>query len=404
MRLLKSFRQIPQNMWILAATTLINRSGSMVVPYLVLYLTKGVGIPLSQASLIVAAYGLGSMVASPFSGRLCDKFGAVNVMKYSLLFTAILLVLFPFFNNYYVILVMAAVLSAVNEAFRPANLTLIADIVPHEQRKTAYAVNRLAINLGFSIGPVIGGFIFAVDPHFIFYIDGLGHFAAWLYLAYHAKKFETGEHYNVRSGEGTPEKKKFQPAFRDHRYMLYLIAMFPVTLVFFQHFAMMPVYITKDLAMSEKMLGILFLVNTIIIIIVEVPLNEYLSHWSDIKSIAVGSVLTGIGFGMMAISHDFALLILTIVIWTFGEMIFFPASTNFIAQISEGKNTGEYMGYYQVLFNISFTTAAPLGTLIYEGLGAQMLWLSTFFMAMITVGLMYFLRDMDKKKAVSAGT
>ena len=171
-------------MWILFFATLINRSGTMVLPFLALYLTQDLKVAATLAGLLIAFYGGGALLTAPFAGRLSDKLGALKVMIYSLIISGILLIVYSFINEYAWLIVLTLMWAVVSEAFRPANLALISEVVLPEQRRTAYALNRLAINIGMSIGPVLAGFISLIDYTLIFYVDGITSIIAGIFLVY----------------------------------------------------------------------------------------------------------------------------------------------------------------------------------------------------------------------------
>lgn len=150
---------LPRAVWVLSFVTLINRAGMMALPFLVLYLTKNFGYAATTAGLVITIYGLGALIFAPISGRLSDRFGPFRLMQYSLLLSGVILLCFPLVARLEVVLPLTLLWAIISEAFRPASLSAITGIVPAEQRKTAYALNRLAINLGMSIGPAAGGFL-----------------------------------------------------------------------------------------------------------------------------------------------------------------------------------------------------------------------------------------------------
>ena len=146
----------------------------------------------------------------------------------------------------------------------------------------------------------------------------------------------------------------------------------------------MAVFVVKYLHFSEATYGVLFAINTVLIILVEVPLNNSLNHWNDKKSMAVGALLTAIGFGGMALASGIVGLVITIIIWTFGEMILFPASASFISSLAPENKRGEYMGFYQINFSLAFTLGPWLGMTVLEEFGPQMLWLGAFLLGIIS--------------------
>src|ERR1051325_3314044 len=147
----RGLKGLPREIWVLFMTTLVNRAGTMALPFLVLYLTRSRGLSAGQAGLTLGVYGVGAMITAPISGALTDRIGSLLVMKGSLVFSALLLFLFPFIPDYRGVLLLTFLWAMANEAFRPASLSATAEYVAPENRKTAMAVGRVAINLGMSI-------------------------------------------------------------------------------------------------------------------------------------------------------------------------------------------------------------------------------------------------------------
>ncbi|MEJ2613452.1 MAG: MFS transporter, partial [Ignavibacteriaceae bacterium] len=180
----KGLKNLPHNMWIIFFTTLINRAGTMVLPFLTLYMTSKEGLSAGDAGLVIAVYGAGALITAPLSGKLSDKIGPLLLMKLSLIATGLFLFVYSLVNQYYLILALTFVLAIINESFRPANLSIISQVVTQRQRRSAFALNRLAINLGMSIGPVLGGVLTLINFSLIFYIDGLTSILAGIFLVF----------------------------------------------------------------------------------------------------------------------------------------------------------------------------------------------------------------------------
>ena len=136
------------------------------------------------AGLLIAFYGGGALLTAPFAGRLSDKLGSLKVMIYSLILSGIILLIYAFVYEYEWLLVLTVIWAIVSEAFRPASLSIISEVVLPEQRRVAYALNRLAINIGMSIGPVAAGFLSLIDYSIIFYVDGITSIIAGFFLIY----------------------------------------------------------------------------------------------------------------------------------------------------------------------------------------------------------------------------
>src|SRR5258707_10143627 len=162
---------LPREVWLLFATNLINRAGMMVLPFLVLYLTRELGFSLARAGTMLAVYGASAIVFGPIGGRLSDRIGALPVMRVSLLASGCVLLLFPLAKSFTAVAAMTVVWAGCSEMFRPASLAAITHVAAPEQRRQAFALNRLAINLGMSIGPALGGFLATVSFRAMFSVD-----------------------------------------------------------------------------------------------------------------------------------------------------------------------------------------------------------------------------------------
>ncbi len=386
----KSLQNLPRDMWALFFTSLINRSGTMVIPFLTLYLTKQIGITPAEAGAALLVYGISAFLAAPITGKIADKVGSLRVMKFSLFGTGIIFILFSFLTNYYLILLTSFILSAVNEAFRPSNLSMISELVEPNQRRIAFALNRLAINAGMSIGPVIGGFLSMIDFHYLFYVNALSSFAAGIYLS-SVKWTSLKKDENINKDVQSSLNKI--SVFSDKIFLFFLFAVIPVNLVFFQHIGALPLYIVDELAYTTAAFGLISAINTIMIIFLEVPINDLMSGISYKKSLIIGSFLAAVGFGLFAVSGSTLLVISAIVIFTFGEMIFFPVTAAFTSEVAPENRKGEYMGYYQMTFSFGFSFGPWIGTVIYQSSGSQVLWITTFISGIISCLLLGMIKQ-----------
>jgi MFS family permease len=179
----RGLRGLPREIWILFAATLVNRCGTMVLPFLVLYLTRVLAISVSHAALALTVYGIGALLTMPIAGRLTDRLGALFVMRCSLLLSGFVLFLFPLAHHFGGILAITFVFAILNESVRPPSLALVSDLVEPEQRKQAFALSRLAVNLGMSLGPAIGGILAVYSFRFLFFADGATSILAGLVLS-----------------------------------------------------------------------------------------------------------------------------------------------------------------------------------------------------------------------------
>lgn len=380
---------LPREVWALAATTFVNRVGTMVIPFLVLYLTGPLGFSTALAGSIVGLFGLASIVAAPISGRLADRFGATRVMGSSLVLSAAVLALYPFVRGVVPVIAATVLFAAVSEAYRPASLSAVSRAAGAEQRKAAFALNRLAINLGMSFGPALGGFLAAWSYTALFWVDGASSLAAAAVLAWvpvGAARSEAGA--ATPAADGPSRVPLLGEAWRDRRLLYFLAAGLPALVVFFQLTASLPLFLVRDLGFTAAFYGALFTLNTLIIVVLEVPLNVAMADWPAGRQLALGAALVACGFGGMALTDSRAGIALTVVVWTFGEMVLLPAMAAHVADIAPERRSGEYMGLFTMTFGVALLLAPPLGTFLLDRFGGGVLWTAMLALGAVSTALL----------------
>lgn len=380
---------LPRGVWFLAATTLINRLGTMALPFLVLYLTRSRGFTAGQAGLVIAVYGLTAIVAGPLSGRLSDRIGALRVLQASLFLSGLVVLVYPLGRGRAAILALTIAWAFTNEAFRPANLALFSELAGPAQRRASFALCRLAINMGMSVGPAAGGFLAMVSFPAIFVVNGVTSILAGVALTFWAPRLRAeGDTLAPQSHLRTGPPAGLRSAFADRRLLYFLLALLPILLVFFQHEAAMALFVVRDLRLPESAFGLLFTINTVLIIFLEVPLNLKMADWPHGRSLALGAFLVAAGFGGMALTDGFWSVAATVVLWTFGEMVLLPSSAAYAADLAPAQARGVYMGLYTMSFSAAFAIGPWLGASALDRHGATVVWGAAFLLGCLSAVLM----------------
>lgn len=380
-----AFAGLPREVWWLAGVTLVNRAGTMVLPFLVLYLTRERGYGIGQAGGFLALYGCGSIVGTFLGGRLTDRVGARPVQLSSLALTGLTLFGLGQLRSTLAIGAAVVLLATWTESFRPANSTAVAAATTDAQRPRAYGLQRLAINLGFSLGPVVGGLLAEVNYGLLFWVDGVTCLAAALLL------FRTVPYRAPpTSAERVAAARSGRSPWRDRVFVGFLVLTLLQGLVFFQLQGTFVYYLREARGFSEGVIGGLLAVNTVIIVLLEMVLIRRVERYSALRVIAVASVLLGLGYGLLPHGASQAFVIGTIAVWTVGEMLGAPMSMVFVAARSEQANRGRYMGAFAMCFAVSQLVAPILGTRTYAALGGDAVWHGCLALGLVS-GLGMFL-------------
>lgn len=377
---------LPRGIWILFSVSLVNRLGTMFLPFLVLYLTRHLGLTAGRAASMLALYGAVGIVVAPLAGRLSDRWGAERVMRLSLFSSGVLLVLFPFARSLTGVAALTAAIAVTAESFRPANMSLATHVVSPADRKAAFSLLRLAINLGMSVGPAAGGFLAAISFPALFWVDGATSILAGLVLV--AWPVGKGTVLAPHDSSAPAAARPLAAALADRRFVFFLAALLPVVFVFFQHIAALPLFLVRDLGRSESTFGLLFALNTLLVVLLEVPINLRMAGVSHAKALFAGSFLVATGFGLYAAAGGLPVVVLGTVVWTFGEMVLLPGLSSYVADVAPPDLRGTYMGLYSMAFSVAFAVGPWLGTILLERAGATFLWISMFLLGSLSAALL----------------
>lgn len=384
-----TFKGLSKEVWWLALITLINRAGTMVIPFLSLYLTKSLEFQRSDVAWIMSAFGLGSVVGSWVGGRLTDKIGYYKVMTFSLLTTGIFFIGLQYLTTIISFSIGLFLVMLVADSFRPAMFVALSAYSKPENKTRSVTLIRLAINLGFSAGPAIGGLIIAsLDYGGLFWVDGVTCIAATLVLV---------NVLNPKSSKPLDDIKTKNPksAYKDRAFIIFLFAMILFGIVFLQYFSTMPIYYNEVHHLSEINIGILLGLNGFIIFIFEMPLIKWLENTSFTKSglMLFGAILTGLSFIILNLTPWVGVLIIGMLLMTFGEMIAFPFSNAFAMDRAKKGNQGEYMALYSISFSIAHIFGHNMGLQMTAELGFESTWYIITGLAAICVFLLFGLRQ-----------
>src|SRR6476469_2149435 len=208
---------------------LINRSGTMVLPFMTIYCTQKLNFSIGQTGFVMAMFGVGAIVGAFFGGRITDKFGFYNMQLGALISGGIMFITLGFFSSFFSVAAGSFVLSVCNESFRPANAAAIAAYSEPNNRTRSYSLNRLAINLGWAFGGALGGYFASVNYHLLFWVDGFTNIAAAILLFILLPRVR-----NVKKEIVAEEKQFVRTPYRDKLYLLFIFLTVLYAACFFQ--------------------------------------------------------------------------------------------------------------------------------------------------------------------------
>ncbi len=387
----QSFTGLSSETWILSIIMLVNRSGTMVLPFMTLYLTgKDMNRTLSEAGTVVGLWGLGAMIGAYFGGKLTDKIGFYKVQLMALAFGGLSFILLGYMNSYPLICVFTFILSMINESFRPANSTAVAAYSSVENRTRSYSLNRLAINLGWALGVSIGGFVASYSYKALFWIDGCTNILAALALLLFLKPKSNGANAAVKKSISENGRK----VYKDKPFMVFVFLTTLFGLCFFQLFSTVPNYFRDQLHLSEKFIGSTMAVNGLLIVLIEMVLVNYLEGKKHILLyITIGTLLCALAFLTLLLPGPAPLIASTMILMiTFGEIAAMPFMNTYWSLRSTDSNRGQYAAWITIAWSAGQTIGPYASSLVAENMGFPVMFIGIASILTITAAGFHWLK------------
>ena len=370
----------------------------MVLPFLSVYLTRSLGYSVEQTGIILSSYGLGSLAGGYLGGRLTDRFGHFIVQFLSLVFSALIFVSLSFVSGYFQLMVGFFIVSMVAEGLRPANAASISFYSKPENIARSFSLNRMAINLGFSIGPLAGGLLASISYKILFLADGITCFLAGIVFYIY---FKNRKGFKAVQQKSENKVLKVKSAYKDKRFLFFIFLTSVFATLFFQLFMTLPIYYREVYDLKEKMIGGLLAVNGITVFSLEMIMVYILSKKYRLHTlIVIGLILMGVSFTMLNLGHSFSLLVFSMLILSISEIFAMPFMATFVVDRSNERNRGSYMGLYTISFSIALIIAPYLGSKVIANLGFDILWWGTGIISLLAAAGFYFVThpDIGKRK------
>ena len=365
-----SFSGLSRDVWLLAGALLVNRSGTMVLPFLSLYLTRDLGLPTARAGLVIGCFGLGSMVGSYLGGWLSDRMDPLKVQQLSLFLSGVGFLAFIRLESLTSLIAGVFSLAVISDAFRPALMAAVAHSSGTENRARAFALIRLAANLGMAVGPAVAGMLAAYGYGWIFVGDALTCWAAAVMLLI---TFKPGS--VARTLERNRDKNSDDSPWRDPPFLALMFLVILLAMTFFQVWSTVPLYLQSFFGMTERQIGLLLALNAGLIVATEMLLVRAVEGHDRMRVVGLGALMVCAGLALLPFGPWSFVAVLSMIVLTFGEMLSMPFTNAVVAERAGSGSVGRYMGAFSLAFSTAFVLGPIAGTAIYQNLGPETLWL-----------------------------
>jgi MFS family permease len=392
-------RQFDRNLWVLCVGWFVGALGfAAAIPFLSIYFHDQLGMSMTEIGLFFGAMALVRAVFQAVGGEISDRMSRKNLLVYAQIFRAVaflgLGLAIDYDLGFWPIAIFMTVNSIFGAIYFPALHALVSDILPEKKRLDGYALTRSAGNLGWAVGPAIGGFMAHTSYAGLFYI------AAAILLV---------SGLIFWSIFRPPPHARREEAFRfsdllalknDKRLATHCLLSFLLFLVVAQLMAPFSVYAVGIAGLSEIQLGYLYTINGLMVALAQVAVTKLLGKVRFTTQLAIGSLFYFVGYGATGLSGNYAYLVAVIVVVTSGEIIGSPPSLTLTSRMAPEKQIGRYMGVYSFFTTAGWSLGPLYGGWFLDHLEGhtEMAWMLIASLALFAaLGFMWFGRRLDEK-------
>jgi predicted MFS family arabinose efflux permease len=332
-----------------------------------LYLTEERGFATDEAGWVLGVYGAGSLAGAWLGGLLSDRIGPRRIQIASLVANGLGFFALGLVQSRPAIFATAAIVSVAAEAFRPANASALAFASPAHLVSRTFALNRMAVNMGMTLGIVLGGLLAVRGYGWLFGVDGATCLVAALLLAVAGRR---------EGAEPKPVGRTIVAAspYRDRFFLVAWGFIVLLALVFFQLHGTFMLYLRDVYGFKEDTIGGLLAINTVLVVLLEVLIVHRLEKKEPLGVVAFGAALVCLGFALLPYGRTPLWAAATIVVWTAGEIASFAFLSTFVASRTGPGSQGRYMALYVMAFGLAYVLAPLIGTRVYDEVGRDWVW------------------------------
>ncbi len=355
--------RLPRTVWLVQAGGVVNSLGNGIVfPFAVIYLHNVRGISFAEAGLALAFNGAAALAAGFVAGAAVDRIGGRNTLLLGLLLQAAAFALFPLIRVPWHAFALLGLDGVGTACFWPGQSTLLSRLTPAESRHSAYALQRVSMNLGMGLGGLTGGLIATTaDPGSftrLFLLD------AATFVAFMAVLATISEPTAATEEAQSEEAGGYRAVARDRNFVALLGLNVLFVAVGYEVFALLPPFAKNYAGVDERWVGLIWLANTLLIVLIQLPVSKALEGRRGMKALALMNLLWAVaalivlaGGGLLNGTSAALVFITATLVFGVGETLQGPTQAPLVADLAPERLRGRYFA----LGSVSWSAGSILG-------------------------------------------
>jgi len=397
------FNQYPRQFWLMIAGIIISTAGgSMIWPFLLIYASGKLNLPLSTVATLIAINAGTGLFSSFLAGTLADKVGRKVVMVTSLALNGIAYFFLMRAETYPQFVILMIFIGLSNPLYQVGADAMLADMIPSEKRTDAYAINRIASNAAFGIGPAVGGFLASTSYNLAFYGAAIGFltYSLLLFFLAHETLDKTISVTKTDSLAGqAPGAAGYARVFRDKYYTAFVLLMAVGLIAPTMLWILMPVYAKTNFNIPEALYGWIPSTNAFMCVFIQFTVTRFTRRYKTLPVATAGMIIYALSTGSVALMTGFWGFWFSMVMLTFGELILVPTASKYVADIAPADLRGRYMSIYWLGWGLARTLSPLIGGYLNDNLFPQAIWIGGLLIGLTSAFGLIALNSITKSRA-----
>lgn len=364
-------RRYPPQFWLMFGGFIVNRaSNGLIWPFLTIYIREQSGAPLSQIMALFTLEAVTGLLATAAIGPIMDRFGRKAVMALSLLGSGALLIAMRGAYTLEAWAVLLAIYGMIIPAFTIGAHAMVADIIPEGQRTSAYALMRIAQNVGVAIGPAIGGFLVVSAYGLTYLIAAAVNVAVGVLVL-----ILLAETLPRRAPGSTPVPVGgYGRLLRDRPFLVFIGILLLVEMIITLVFVLLPVYAKENYGVLENQYGLIVTINALMVVLFQYSMTRFTQRFRPLTVMAAGALVYAVGSMSIALGSTFEAFAFSMVIVTIGELMVAPTGLALAARLAPADMRARYMGVYSITYTLAAGIAPLIGGVLNDHVSPDAIW------------------------------
>jgi MFS family permease len=384
------YHQYPPQFWLMImGIVLATAGGSMIWPFLTIYASDKLDLPLSKVATLISINAGTGLIASLLAGTLADRIGRKVVMNFSLTVNGIAYFLLMYAHTYPQFAALMVLVGLSNPLYQVGADAMLADMIPAEKRTDAYSINRIANNAAFALGPAIGGFLAVHSYNLAFYCAGLGFLSYSILLFFLAKETLVQTPKPASSHTDVQEiLHSYSPVLGDKSFMAFMFSLSIGLIAPTLMWVLMAIYSKTNYGIPENLYGWIPTTNALMCVFIQYPVTSITRRYNPLPVITIGMLIYALGTGSVAFMNGFWGFWLSMVILTLGELTLVPTTSKYVADLAPAHLRGRYMSVQWLGWGLARTLAPIIGGFLNDNIAPEAIWIGGLLFGLTsTLGL-----------------